>query len=285
MLNKAVLQQLMQYKIDGAEGFLSNYEGERKSRQKGQSQEFSDFRPYNPGDDIRLIDWNAYARTDQYYVKLYEEEREARITIVLDHSASMGLLEKKRKLSEELVLIISYVALAAGDSVRIITQGHESIFVETEYIKGLSQYYRVQQTLDKIEWVSEINFETLAKETSFTKGITVWISDLLFENFEGVHQHFRMMKQHVLALQVLSDETMDPEYEGMLELEDVESGALVEVHCTKRMMESYHEALKSHQDRIQHLLTGAGHRHVVLNVDSDEEKHVLQKLLVHNILR
>lgn len=284
MLNKAVLHQLMQYKIDGTEGFLSHYEGERKSRQKGQSQEFSDFRPYNPGDDIRLIDWNAYARTDQYYVKLYEEEREARITIVLDHSASVGYMEKKKSLSETLTMILSYVGLASGDSVRLVTYDGRR-FIATEYLKGLSQHHRIQQCLDQLKWSFEIPFSQLTKDIGFTKGVTLWISDFLFENFDKIHQNFRLYKQHVLGVQVLSNETLSPSYEGMLELEDSENKNTIEVHCNKEMMMTYHEALKKHQEGIRKLLMASGHRLVVLNVDADEEKHILQKLLVNNILR
>lgn len=73
-----------------------NLTGNRKSTQKGSSTEFSDFREYMPGDDIRRIDWNAYGRLDRLYIKEYMEEKEAVVSILLDTSASMNYgIQKK----------------------------------------------------------------------------------------------------------------------------------------------------------------------------------------------
>src|ERR1700710_1270912 len=68
--------------------------GQHKSPHKGFSVEFSEHREYVPGDEIRHLDWRAYARTDRYYIKLYEQETNLRATIVLDTSASMKFADK-----------------------------------------------------------------------------------------------------------------------------------------------------------------------------------------------
>lgn len=285
MLNKEVLKQLTAYKLDGTEGFLSNYEGERKSRQKGQSQEFSDFRPYVAGDDIRLIDWNVYGRTDAYQIKLFEEEREARVTIVLDHSGSMGHEKAKVTMAKKLTLMLGYVALATGDGVRLLTWREDSGFIASNFFKGLGQYYDLQRLVEAIDWSSNPNFESLFQTVNFTKGVTVWISDLLYEGFEGIHKQAKYHRQHLLMLHVLSDETLAPTIEGMYELEDSESGDLLEVKCNQTVLEAYHQAMIGHVETIQQLLSKNGDRYVLLNVDKEEEHHVLKKLLAHSILR
>lgn len=285
MLTNEVYKQLSKYRIDGAEGFLSNYEGARKSRQKGQSQEFSDFRPYYPGDDIRLIDWNVYARTDQYYIKLYEEEREARITIILDHSGSMGQEEHKRKMAENLMLMLSYVGLASGDGVRVITQNKEGKFSASSFYKGIHQFHDFKHIISQLEWNGAMRYEELTKEINFSKGITIWISDFLYEGFERIHQQLKFHQQHVLVLQVLSNETLSPSYEGMLELVDVESNEMMEVHCTQATMDAYHERLNQYLEGIQQLTSKAGGRYLLVNVDTKSESHILQQLIMHKLLR
>jgi len=285
MLNAEVLKQLARYKIDHTEGFLSNYEGERKSNQKGQSQEFSDFRPYYLGDDIRLIDWNAYARTDEYYVKVYEEEREARITIVLDHSASMGFSESKRKLAENLVFIFAYVGLSSGDSVRLVTRSEKGQVIASPFYRGLHQYAFFQKTLDVLKWQGTDGFEFLTKEVQFTKGVTIWISDFLYDHMSEIHGQLKYKKQHVLGIQTLTEEILSPTYEGMLDLYDCESQEKIEVHCTPSALKAYHESLASHLEHVEHLFSKYGDRYLLLNVEMHDAAQVLQKLLTHSILR
>lgn len=285
MLNRQVLNQLSRYRLDGTDSFLSNYEGERKSQQKGQSQEFSDFRVYTPGDDIRLIDWNVYARTDSYQIKLYEEEREARITLVLDHSASMGHHGHKVTLAKDIALMLSYVGLASGDGVRLVTwQGQEG-FLATPFYKGMHHYHQVKDLIEKIQWSGQPDFTQVFQQVSFTKGITIWLSDLLYPDFEEIHALGQFYRQHFLVVQLLSEETLSPTVEGMLTLEDSESKGQIEVHCTPAILENYHQALVDHMEGIQDLLSRNGHRYLMLNVDKDDEHHVLKQLLAHGILR
>ncbi|MDE7268316.1 MAG: DUF58 domain-containing protein, partial [Lachnospiraceae bacterium] len=85
----AFFDKLSQLRLAMGHRTSMNLTGNRKSMQKGSSMEFSDFREYMPGDDIRRIDWNAYGRLDRLYVKEYMEEKEAVVSILLDTSASM----------------------------------------------------------------------------------------------------------------------------------------------------------------------------------------------------
>ena len=86
--------------------------GSRRSRQTGSSAEFSDYREYIPGDDIRRLDWNAYARFDKLFLKLFMEEQESQVTILLDASASM---EAKWASARSAAEAVGYLALTGGD--------------------------------------------------------------------------------------------------------------------------------------------------------------------------
>lgn len=284
-LNDEIFKQLSHYKIDGSEGFLSNYEGERKSRQKGQSQEFSDFRPYYVGDDIRMIDWNAYARTDQHYVKMYEEERETRITIILDHSASMGIHGSKPEFAKTLVMIFAYVGLSAGDSVRLITQDTEGKFRSSDYYKGVDKQHRIRQILDRKTWQGVFDINAVNRDVTFTKGITILISDFLYEGVDCLHRHLKFSKQHVIALQVLTAETLEPDIQGPSALQNIESDDVLELNVTAEVMQTYKETLNAHLEAIEAIMASAGDRYVMLNANKDNGAQLLHKLLLHHVLR
>lgn len=89
MLNAAFFDRLSRLRLAMGGKSSMNMTGNRKSMQKGSSTEFSDFREYMPGDDLRRIDWNAYGRLDRLYVKEYMEEKETVVSILIDTSASM----------------------------------------------------------------------------------------------------------------------------------------------------------------------------------------------------
>ena len=90
--------------------------GNRKSVQKGTSSEFSDFREYMPGDDLRRMDWNAYARLDKLYIREYMEEKEAVVSVLIDTSASMDYgVHSKAELARDLAAVVSFLALGNMD--------------------------------------------------------------------------------------------------------------------------------------------------------------------------
>src|SRR5437764_13516933 len=94
--------------------------GERRSRRRGQSVEFADFRNYTPGDDYRLIDWNAYARLDRYMLRLFVAEEELPLSLFVDLSGSMDWGRPNKALTaRRLAAAIAYVALASLDRVRL----------------------------------------------------------------------------------------------------------------------------------------------------------------------
>src|SRR5512147_2633982 len=86
----ALLAELEGLRLLARKIFRGQMRGERRSRNKGQSVEFVDFRPYLKGDDLRRIDWNLYGRLERYYIKLFEEEEDLSLYVLLDCSASMS---------------------------------------------------------------------------------------------------------------------------------------------------------------------------------------------------
>lgn len=160
-----------------------NLSGNRKSVQKGASAEFSDFREYLPGDDIRRIDWNAFGRLDRLYIKEYMEEKEALISILLDTSSSMNYGSRKKSLLAcELAAVVAYLSLNNMDQVAVYDmQRMRQPFV----IRGGKRAFP-----GLVRWLEECTFdgqvdvgEAVRQLPGKGQGAAVIISDFLQESF------------------------------------------------------------------------------------------------------
>src|SRR5512138_821879 len=121
LLTPDLLRRLEQFQLLAARRAKSSAKGERRSRSRGQSVEFADYRTYVPGDDLRYLDWNLYGRLDRFFLKLYEEERELPVRIFLDASESMTFgTPPKFDFARQVAGAISYVALCGFDRVSVI---------------------------------------------------------------------------------------------------------------------------------------------------------------------
>src|ERR1700693_5676001 len=121
LLTAELLRRLEQFQLLAARRAKSSAKGERRSRARGQSVEFADYRNYVQGDDFRYLDWNLYGRVEKLFLKLYEEERELPVRIFLDASESMTFGEpRKFDFARQVAAAIGYVALCGFDRVSIV---------------------------------------------------------------------------------------------------------------------------------------------------------------------
>src|SRR5918911_301096 len=121
LLSPDLLRRLEQFQLLAARRAKSSAKGERRSRARGRSVEFADYRNYVAGDDFRYLDWNLYGRLDKLFLKLYEEERELPVRIFLDCSESMAFgTPAKFLFARQVAAAIGYVALCGFDRVSVI---------------------------------------------------------------------------------------------------------------------------------------------------------------------
>ena len=191
-----------------------NLSGNRKSVQKGSSTEFSDFREYMPGDDIRRIDWNAYGRLDRFYIKEYMEEKEAVVSVLIDTSASMNYGEnQKSDLACMLAASMAYLGLGSLDRVIIYdVQRMDAPFVANG---GKRAFPRLTEWLDQRTFDGSADIaEAVKKLPAKGFGVTIIISDFLQEDFvnqagETAEKILRCLvyrKQKAVLLHVLAGE-------------------------------------------------------------------------------
>ena len=119
LLSAELLHQLERMELVSRKIFRGRMKGERRSRRKGQSVEFADFRSYVPGDDLRFIDWNLYARLDRLFLKLFLEEEDLHFYALIDASGSMDFGQPtKFQYAKQLAAALGFIGLCRADRVR-----------------------------------------------------------------------------------------------------------------------------------------------------------------------
>ena len=214
------------------EGFLN---GLHKSPYRGFSVEFTDYRRYAPGDDIRHIDWKLYARTDKYYVKQYEDETNVRCHILLDCSASMGYQSgamTKLEYARTLASALAYFMMSQRDAVGLITFD-EKIREHLPSRCRQGHLMRILRTLAQVELGKRTNFMRPLEELAFSlkrKSLIIMISDLLDDQpVEMEESAVKALRQlcfkgnDVIVFHVMDDAELTFPFERISEFEDMES--------------------------------------------------------------
>ncbi|NLM10290.1 MAG: DUF58 domain-containing protein [Clostridiaceae bacterium] len=223
--------------------------GNRKSKSKGSSVEFSDFREYTPGDDFRRIDWNAYGRFNRLFVKLYMEEREAPVQVFPDISLSMDYGNPNKFAAAcRLAAGISYISLLSYDSV-YINPWNDKVQGTFGPFRTQSAYAKVDALLAGLRASGASNFSDALKymEWKAGRGVSVVITDgLLKDGLEEGIKYLKYKNQDVFLCLLLSPEEMSPALNGALKLVDSETGEAIEVTVSASLLKKYEESLRQH---------------------------------------
>ena len=215
--------------------------GTRRSRQTGSSAEFSDYREYIPGDDIRRIDWNAMARFDRIFLKLFMEEQESAVTVLLDGSASMAEKWETARCAAEAA---SYLALTGGDRLRVICLQADGNRMSPQ-LSGRQAYARLEQFLDTcVPQGAGTLTEKVERAEGLRKGLCFLISDCYEEDGIGTAlDNLRYRGQECAVIHTLSAFELDPALDGALKLTDSETGEAVNLLADREALENYRSTL------------------------------------------
>lgn len=265
-----------------------NMSGNRKSVQKGVSAEFSDFREYMPGDDLRRLDWNVYARLDRMYIREYMEEKEAVITILLDTSASMDYgSNKKSELATMLAAVVAYIALSNMDRVVLIDTA--DMMRPLSLGGGKKSFPRVIHWLENRRFAGESHLlEDVRKILLHGSGVTVVISDFLQESlleeenpsYEKMLQYLRYRKQRPVMLQTLAGEELHIDMEGTRNLIDMETNGKLRVTMDAQAIEAYEQELTLLTDRLKKGCATCGGAYVLCDTTREPKRLIYEDLRV-----
>ncbi|HWE63660.1 MAG TPA: DUF58 domain-containing protein [Chloroflexota bacterium] len=236
--------------------------GPRRSLATGSSVEFADFRTYAPGDDFRRVDWNAYARLERLFLRIFEAEENSTVTIFVDCSTSMaGGDPSKARLARQIAAALSYLALTSYDRVAVCGLG-ERLGPYLPPRSGRDRAPEVWRFIAELPSEGATALQTLRAYEGYTRGpgLAMVISDLLTESDwrGGMRALKGACRQEITLLQVLSPQELQPDLEGDLTLVDAETQGRVELSVTPAVLRRYQEALAAYTAEIGEWCRGQG---------------------------
>jgi len=223
--------------------------GERAAPRRGGSAEFQEHRPYEPGDDLRRIDWLAFARTGQPVTKLFRAEEDAIVRLVLDASASLDFgTPTKLETAQRVAAAAGYLALASGQRAELAVSRVEpwsnvTLARNARPRRGRAAMSALLRELTRVTAGGSTNLAGALRalvESSVRPGLVILISDFLDSGpVLGALGQVRAAGHDLALVQVLDPSEIDPDLEGDLSLVDAESGATVEVTADGAAIEAY----------------------------------------------
>jgi len=237
------------------------YKGARRSVRYGKGTELVGFREYTKGDDIRLIDWKVYARTDKLFVREFEEEKSAITHILLDSSRSMNFGKPYTKFEYGAMLGagIAYLVVKENEKFAFSTFS-EGIMVRPPR-KGVSSIISIVNELEGMELKGKTHLLEAVEELTDilrTKSVIVLISDFLVRPEDVRKALTRIGRHELIVIQVLSDIEWELDVYGSVEFIDSETGEKVEVYATPSFLEEYKRRLREHVEEIEKIAREIG---------------------------
>lgn len=228
--------------------------GNRKSRSKGSSVEFSDYREYANGDDFRRVDWNAYGRFEKLFIKLFMEEREAPVHIFIDVSKSMDWGEPNKSIvSRRLAAALGYVSLAGFDRVSLYC-ADEGIQTVCRDVRGKNFFYKLTGLLENVQYSGKSNMLKAVEGARMagSRGITILISDFFTKgSFHELIKYCRYKKQTVYVCHILSPQELEPDMDESVRLIDSETADTRDITVTPALLNSYRKAVNAFRDELE----------------------------------
>ena len=271
MINTDFLDQLDRFHLVVKKRVTSNYIGLRKSISAGRGLTFKDHRIYSPGDDIRLIDWKVFARTDDLYIKTFEEERNLTAHIIMDASASMGFGKPISKFDYAAMLGVGFAYLAMRENEKF----QFSTFAESLDVfqprRGMSQLASMVFYLNntKTKGYSKLLEAMMQyKKLVGSRSLLVLVSDFLVDINEVVESLYTLGDHEIRVIQILDPIEKDLKYSGDFKLIDSETQNKLRTYISPRLRVQYQQMLDNHSAKIEETCNKLGYHFFQITTDT-----------------
>jgi uncharacterized protein (DUF58 family) len=270
MIDTGFLKQLDRFSLVIHKRVTSSYAGPRRSVAFGKGLMFREHRIYAPGDDIRSVDWKVFARTDDLYVKKYEEERNLVLHTVLDGSKSMDFGRNISKFDYGAMLCVgfAYLAMKGNEKVQFSTFSDDLEVFHRR--KGRSQLASMVHHLNnlKIGGASKIKDALfMYKKLIRSRSMIVVVSDFLV-SIDEIRGALNLLGDHeIKVIQVLDPVEKELKFEGDFNLKDSETGEKLKTNISPKVREDYQGLLDEHSAKIQDACNKIGADFHVITTD------------------
>ncbi len=253
-INTDFLSQLDKFSLVIHKRVTSNYMGPRRSIAVGRGLLFKEHRIYAPGDDIKSIDWKVFARTDDLYVKTYEEERNLTVHIIVDYSASMNFGKDITKFDYASMLGVGFAYLAMKENEKFQFSTFSDDLQVFQSKRGMGQLMAMVSHLNSIKTKGKSKLKDAVKQYKKLLGsraMIVLISDFLMPIDEINEALYMLGDNEIKIVQVLDPVEKELKLQGDFKLKDSETGAKMHTHISPRLRMQYQKMLSDHSAKIE----------------------------------
>lgn len=279
--------------------FNGRVQGERRSKRRGQSVEFADFRPYVAGDDLRFVDWNIFGRLDRLFLKIFLEEEDLSLMVAIDASASMHWGDpSKFEFVRRLAMALGYIGLVNQNRVSLAAFGGLDESGAPAGLQRISNLRGRRRTHEAGKWLLGLEpggkggFTDAMKSLALSRqgrGVMIVISDFLHKDgFETGLRYVAGRGYDVFAMQVLAPQEIDPRSHGMsgdLRLVDLEDEDEAEVTVNGAVLRGYKDRLDTWCGRLRDFCIRRSIMHMIVDSGMDLDTLMLDYLRRRGLLR
>jgi uncharacterized protein (DUF58 family) len=262
LLSPQFMARLDQLDLVSRKLLAGKMKGERRSKRQGQSVEFADYRNYVIGDDLRFIDWNIYARLDKLFLKLFLEEEDLSLYILLDVSKSCDFgTPNKAFYIKQVAAALAYIGLVNYNRVTIAAM-NSTVVADTGAMRGRTKVAQMIDFVSKLEPEGSSDLATACKRFALTnrrKGVCVVLSDFFDKSgYENALRYVAGGNYDLFCVQTLSPQEIDPDLQGDLRLKDIEDDDEAEVSITQPLIKQYKSNLNAYCLGLKDYITRHG---------------------------
>lgn len=289
LLDKDVMRRLERLALVSRKITSGRLKGERRSRRRGSSADFADYRNYVAGDDLRFLDWKIYGRLEKLFLKLFLEEEDLRVHILLDVSRSMDHGEPQKLLyAKRVAAALGYICLSKMDSLVVRTFGDrvvQSFGPKRGKVNG-ARYFDFLSSVETADRTSLLQSFKAAAQGAGGRGVVVVLSD--FYDFDGYEEAFRRLFAadfEVLVIHVMSPGELEPKYQGDIKLVDCEFGTTADVSMGRSVLNLYGKTVSAFCNGLKNYVVGRGGCYLLASTADPFELLVLDVLRRRGIVR
>lgn len=260
---------------------VSRMVGSRESKMSGKGLLFKDYRQYTQGEDYRSIDWKVYGRTDELFIKKYEEDRDMTIHIVLDLSSSMDFGKPMKKSEYGAMLAMGFAYLALKNNERFVVSTFSDKLTVLRARRGRKQLAAIITHLMGKKAEGQSNFDASLKQYKSlinSKSVIIIISDFLYEVDQIKNALQRLRKSEVILVQVLDEVEAKLNLEGEFKLRDKESSSVLRTFISPFLKKQYMSRLHEHDTKIKRICDEIGAKFYIADTSTPIYEHFYKLL-------